>query len=463
MSIKRKLKKLVDDPQQFFIDSKLVKSLQVDDESKVAKIIKIEKNEANLKKTSTSFRLVVVDASVHSMKLVSESKAKLDEGDIASAVELSDRAVASDKNNLFAYLACCRAREKLEDKVFLLSYAKAAYDLFPDNRLSQLNYALCSRVNGLYTDEIELIYTQIFEKVVCEDDLSEYIQYIWESRAADKKVALTLIDLVQTGNYSDKTVSFIGAYVFDSGLKKESLRLARHVIDNKSGKHLKKYGLYFQYCDLYYGIASSSSNVRTIATLRKLESGEQRLIDRINNSSRVVIVGNSPREIGKKQGSAIDSADIVIRFNNYPDSASLKPDYGSKCDIWVRSVGAWVDTRDETNFKHVVVSGTNLLGRGFNLNHFLHYLEIETEVSVFSPSFHYDLIKILGGPPSAGLMMLYMVYRLKGRLLESDVFGFGFIDQLDEGVENIGKSPAGARHHWQKELDVYQEMLAGVL
>ena len=463
MSLKRKLKKLVDDPHQFFIDSKLAKSLQTDNESKVAKIIKTEKNEANLKKASTSFRLFVVDASVHSMQLVSESKAKLDEGDIASAVELSDRAVASDKSNLFAYLACCRAREKLEDKLFLLSYAKAAYDLFPDNRLSQLNYARCSRANGLYNDEIELIYAKIFETVVYEDDLSEYIQYIWESRAADKNVASSLIELVQAGNYSDKTISFIGAYVFDSGLRKESLKLARHVIDNKSGKHLIKYGLYFEYCNLYYGIANSSSNARTISTLRKLDSGEQCLVDRIENSSRVVIVGNSPREIGKKQGRTIDSADVVIRFNNYPDAASLKPDYGSKCDIWVRSVGAWVESRDESNFKHVVVSGTNLLGRGFNLNHFLHYLDIETEVSVFSPSFHYDLIKLLGGPPSAGLMMLYMVYRLKGRLLESDVFGFGFIDQLDEGVENIGKSPAGIRHHWQKELDIYQEMLAGVL
>jgi hypothetical protein len=286
---------------------------------------------------------------------------------------------------------------------------------------------------------------------------------VWEYKHPEQSIALKLIEYVKEESYSDKTIALIGAYVFNAGNKRGSLKLAKHLIDNKSVKFIKKYGEYYSYINSYYGVVKTAGDTRAIATINKIVNGEQQLLDRIISSNRIVVVGNSPREIGKALGKNIDSADLIIRFNNYPETDSIKADYGTKCDIWVRSIGSWVENRDEKKFEHVVVSGTNLLARGFNLNYFLHYVELSTEISVFNSVYHYELIKLLNGPPSAGLMMLYMVYRLKGRLIESDVFGFGFVDQLNEGVTNIGKSPAGVRHHWQEELDVYRLMIQGVL
>jgi len=95
------------------------------------------------------------------------------------------------------------------------------------------------------------------------------------------------------------------------------------------------------------------------------------------------------------------------------------------------------------------------------MTHFMDYLDSSTGISVFDSSFHYELINLLSGPPSAGLMMLYMIYRIRGRLDKNDVFGFGFTDQLDEKIKNIGNSPAGVRHHWHRELELYHSILSG--
>ena len=466
MSVKRKFNKLVNDPQQFFIDSKIVKTIKSSESKEISKIVQPapkKEGKSNLEKASTSFRLQVEDASVRSMELVELCKKNLDQGDVIEAVECADRAVALDQRNLFAYLACCQAREKQEGMPLVLDYAKSAYDLFPSNSLAQMNYARSAKNHGIYNDDIESIYTRQYQIEKNEDVLTAYIQYVWEYRVADKKIAATLIEYSNTEKYSDKTIALIGAYIFDADYKKESLKLAKYLIDNKSSKFIKKYGEYYCFSNSYYSIAKTNSDTRTVIAVDKILKGEEGLLKKIRHSNRIVIVGNSPREIGRGMGSNIDSADLVIRFNNYPETDEIKPDYGSKCDIWVRSIGSWVESRDEKNFDHVVVSGTNLLARGFNLNHFLHYSDISTEISVFNSDYHYELIKILNGPPSAGLMMLYMVYRLKGGLLEDDVFGFGFVDQLNENVTNIGKSPAGVRHHWEAELDVYRSMIKGLL
>ena len=466
MSFKRKLRKLINDPALFFSDSKMVKKFAGDDVKEISKVIQVApktKPKTNLDKASTNFKLTVEDTSIRSMKMIELSKNSLDEGDIKSAITFADRAVALDKFNIFAYIACCRAREKEEGQPLVMEYAKFIYELFPNNNLSKLNYARCAKAHGIYAESIKSIYMDLFDSDASEEILTEYIQYMWECKEAEKSIAILLIDRMQSHDYSDKTKALIGAYLFDAGLKKESLKLARILIDNKSARYVKKYSAYYYYLNSYYAIAKTESDKKNILMYEKIDKGEDELLDRIKLANRVVIVGNSPREIGKYKGADIDSSDLVIRFNNFPETEEIRKDYGSKCDIWVRSIGSWVDVRDERNFKHVVISGTNLLSRGFNLNHFLHFNEIDTEISVFNPQYHYELIQLLEGPPSAGLMLLYIVYRLKGRLIESDIFGFGFVDQLEEGVVNIGKSPAGVRHHWQAELDVYQSMLKGSL
>ena len=56
------------------------------------------------------------------------------------------------------------------------------------------------------------------------------------------------------------------------------------------------------------------------------------LKDLVKNK-RVALVGPSPHILGKKQGSYIDSFDIVIRVNEFGIPSSLYEDYGSRTDI----------------------------------------------------------------------------------------------------------------------------------
>ncbi|MFX5611356.1 glycosyltransferase family 29 protein, partial [Acinetobacter baumannii] len=60
-------------------------------------------------------------------------------------------------------------------------------------------------------------------------------------------------------------------------------------------------------------------------------------IDKIKRDKNFAVVGNGPVEIGSKNGSIIDSFDIVIRFNNYNLDHEYSVDYGTKTTVWVKS------------------------------------------------------------------------------------------------------------------------------
>jgi hypothetical protein len=324
------------------------------------------------------------------------------------------------------------------------------------------NFVTYSVKHGALSSEIEKIFSRILEISVTEEVLRAYLSYLWECMPAKRMYAKQILGELNKIGGTPQTFALIGAYLYEAGEIRESLEIAKNMIDQNESKYLKKYSNWYLYIDQVYGIASSRDQ-QAIMLNNKIRTDGIKLIERIRAAKRVVVVGNSPREKGKNLGANIDSADLVIRFNNYPSNEEINKDYGSKCDIWVRSVGAWVEKRNIDQFKHVVVSGTNLLSRGCNLNNFNEYMASSVELSFFAPEFHYELINILKGPPSAGLMMLFMIYKITGRLQESDIFGFGFVDQLNEDIVNIGKSPAGIRHHWQKELELFNKMIKGGL
>lgn len=467
MSIKRKFNKLVNDPQQFFWDSKLVKKLKTDEIVEVGKVIKMpsanSQPKSNTNKASTTFKNIVVNASLRSMTYVEESKEMLLEGGVDAAILCADKAVALDPNNLFAYIAACKARENFEGMPLVLEYAKQVFELYPESIQAQMNYALYAKKHGILAEDILMIYKNqknIFKR---ETHLEEYIQYAWEYKKSDVTFSKMLVKYIDENEYTQKMLALIGAYVFEGDLKTDALRIGKKIIDSKGVRHLKKYGKYYQFLNEYYSIAVNSNDHNFLNLMKKVIADEELLVQRLKSAKRVVVVGNSPREIGKSLGGKIDSADLIIRFNNYPDTDDIKIDYGRKCDIWVRSVGSWVEERECSNFQHVVISGTNLLSRGVNFSSFLKFQGGDTGLSVFNEKYHYELIKLLNGPPSAGLMMLYMIYCIRGALVESDIYGFGFTDQLEENVVNIGKSPAGVRHHWQLELELYENMIKGCL
>lgn len=66
----------------------------------------------------------------------------------------------------------------------------------------------------------------------------------------------------------------------------------------------------------------------------------------------IAIVGNGPSELYTNHGKDIDSHDIVIRMNNYRIDG-YENDYGSRCDIWARGIGASdiLDNTKDKNYK----------------------------------------------------------------------------------------------------------------
>lgn len=467
MGVKRKLRKLINDPKMFIYDSKLVKAVNRNQERptksgvKVVQLSKPDNKKQNLHVSSTKFRNVTEDSSVLSMGYVEEAQKKIAQSQFDEAIRLSDTAIAICPTNAFAYLVASKARATLEEKDLVYSYAEEAYRLYPESLLVQGNLAKVSRDHGVYNDFVESLYDNLLRVSYHESAISDYVNYIWEAKPASVEVSNKVVKFVNANVQSPQVLAVVGAYIFDAGMKKESLYIARKLIDLKEGKRFKKYSLWFKYISNYYDVVKNNNDQNVLKLGNDFFDGQEKLVNRIRKSKRVVIVGNSPREKGMKNGRDIDSADLVIRFNNYPDSKDFSKDYGKKTNVWVRSIGSWVEDRDVSEFDHVVVSGTNLLGRGFNIKNFKDFISSETEVSVFNRDFHYQLINILEGVPSAGLMMLYMVYKLRGELRSKDVFGFGFVDQLQEGVVNVGNSPAGVRHHWDKELSLYHAMLEG--
>lgn len=464
--VKRKFRKLINDPKLFMADSKLIKMVSGDavkEEVKVVQASKEVKTKQNTSAASTKFRNQTENRSVLSMKYVQQAQLDFSNGDFPEAIENIDMAVAINPNNAIALVEASKIRSTLDEKDFAYSYARKAYTLNSDSNYIKANIADVALAHGEYSKEVEEWFQALM--LVSEDgeQAKKFLSYKWEKQPASLSIASLVERFLKPAFHDPQAVAMLGSYMFDAGAATESLRLARALLDRGEGKRLKKYPRWYAYCSKFYPLVKNLNDTRTIDLTSKFEKGEDELVNRIKSAGRVVVVGNSPRETGKRLGASIDSADLIIRFNNFPNGKEFDADYGKRCDIWVRSVGSWVEERNPEEFKHIVIAGTNLLGRGFNMAHFMGLLESGVEASVFNRSYHYELVQLLNGPPSAGLMMLYMVYKIKGSLQSGDVFGFGFIDQLEEGVTNIGSSPAGVRHHWHRELELYESMLKGSL
>lgn len=157
----------------------------------------------------------------------------------------------------------------------------------------------------------------------------------------------------------------------------------------------------------------------------------------------VAIVGNSPNILGKKQGKIIDDRDIVIRMNSFALNDELKEDIGSKINVWVHNAVSATSKCDNMNkiddFDYI-----------FLIDDYWHKCQIRTDgdIDLFLDKF-YDVCKnkkakLIYCPPeikfdlkeksglrhpSAGLIILYYIYYLHGKLSSDSVFAFNEVEQ----------------------------------
>ena len=236
----------------------------------------------------------------------------------------------------------------------------------------------------------------------------------------------------------------------DGNKKKERLYTAlckaAYTEGKKASKLFNKYVKYygendiikdFHLCHKLYLSGAKNEEVEKSAfiyqqLIRNIES--KNFETYLKNSKNIAIVGNSGRELGKKQGAFIDSHDIVIRFNNYP--SNYKEDYGTKCNVWFRGYGAENEILDRNleEFDHVVF-GWNLLNKNVP-KHIITWLydnlkKCPNKISFISSREYLSQYNLK--VPTNGFIVLTYIYQFIDRS-NIDIFGFSFLDE--EGKED---------------------------
>lgn len=232
------------------------------------------------------------------------------------------------------------------------------------------------------------------------------------------------------------------------------------------GATLDKRALALRYAMRKFGDQKATSDMEYQA-FGKLLSQQDRFRELVLEAQgSVCIVGNSPLLLGKGLGAEIDNHQVVIRFNSYNSSYPYSEDYGVKTDVWTRMIfHPYVHREPQSGLKLVIFSGSNRLYRPytewFNV---LDYVNSGLPVQFFPRHEFYELQHILGAPPTSGLMMCYMLYKIIGPLQPHHYYGVSFAQDsvFDEANYHYSDQNAqsGPRHDWDREAAFFQTIKA---
>lgn len=176
----------------------------------------------------------------------------------------------------------------------------------------------------------------------------------------------------------------------------------------------------------------------------------------------ILVVGNSPCELGGGKGVAIDQYDVVIRFNNFHLGLDGHgTDYGYKTSIWVHSGVS------DVVFDPVVVDAVDYVV----FTHELRYLSWNclptvAEIYRYAPEkvvfFPGDVLRSIYADvsllyPSSGIKILKW---LALNNLDSDYCGFKLTDQKDGTRKYFftQKTFKGTSHTWNKEARILSKL-----
>ena len=198
----------------------------------------------------------------------------------------------------------------------------------------------------------------------------------------------------------------------------------------------------------------------------KLERGQSFFESFImQNKNSFCIVGNGPSEIGSSNGDSIDENKVVIRFNAFKTTYPECLDYGKKTDIWVKT-GSYMDVprRDMNSLRLVIISGYNPSSRNsMGLDLFVDAVDKDTEICTIPAYVYEELFEILGATPSAGLAIVYWIYKIMGPLKKENVYGMSFGKQEKHCSEHYFKNNHKVKyssHLWESESFILEECIA---
>ncbi len=178
--------------------------------------------------------------------------------------------------------------------------------------------------------------------------------------------------------------------------------------------------------------------------------------------TRIAVVGNGPSIIGNAAGERIDTADLVIRFNQVHTGESNSRDTGQQTDLWVVSPGFRINgSRMPCN--KLCLSGPAPFMR--SSRYWLRLAQRPFSSLALTPlDSWYSLVGLLEAPPSSGILVLDTLIRHFPNLhIESHGFT---TDATESGNTKLAGRHYGdchkvsTRHNWHKETMLTRQWIS---
>lgn len=297
--------------------------------------------------------------------------------------------------------------------------------------------------------------------------LYQYFSYLWEKEPISDSLFKQLDHALESIPPMQKTSKEYGKLLLlkacilnEAGQKSSAIKLQKQGVALGAADSTM---LALRHTAWKYGNAKALSEYEAQYYPKMLEFNNRfhELVLGANGS--VCLVGNAPSLIGSNLADQIDQHDLVVRFNNYSTDYPYSEDYGVKTDVWVRMpFHPYVKRDADPNLKLVMFTGSNRLYRPYTeWNAVLEYIERGFPVQFFPSATLYELQKALGCPPTAGLTLCYMLYKILGPLRPEQCLGFSFTDPSNaQGSYHYSDQNAAssARHDWDREAAFFNTL-----
>lgn len=329
-------------------------------------------------------------------------------------------------------------------------------------------YLELAKVNIKLGDYSNATIDLLYKCIKLDDKWPAYyllIDHLYKTKGLTRSL-MSIMKYVQNKNKSlpaDKILKFAAIYN-DGGFYTEALSLYNKALEaNKALVEEKCYlALTATVTERYPELPGAS--IEAYNLYKQVEASQKEFVRLVKEANGdVCVVGNSPIELNTGNGENIDSHNLIIRFNNYSTDYPHSKDYGTKTDIWIKS-GHYADVkrRDISDYKHIIVSGPNSIHRSpYGADLFKEYVDAGKSVGFFPHSLTTEVISKIEAPPSAGILVLYWLYKLTGPLKRENVYGFSFTDQLENKSSHYFSDASSGdfyHHNWKAERKLFDSL-----
>ncbi|MYM64711.1 glycosyltransferase family 29 protein [Pseudomaricurvus sp. HS19] len=174
------------------------------------------------------------------------------------------------------------------------------------------------------------------------------------------------------------------------------------------------------------------------------------------------VVGNSPCEIGQGKGEAIDSHDLIFRFN-FSVAYDYAQDYGRNTNYLVCNVSNLSRLVSSAFPPGLILAGPDFLDFPSNIGVLKQAVAQGVAPAILPKSYFVELAELLGAAPSSGMLLVYFIFRMRGSFQGVNLFGISLTDQVSDqpGAANyFRKSRPSFRHNWPGEMRLLQELVS---